>query len=120
MKNQIYSAVLCSVLAGGVLSSCTASFSDWNTNRNEATFEAMQRDHLLTGSNYATMQRGIFIVNDENGNGVYQRTQSLTADLFSGYLANIKPSYDIGDIHHDHYFMVSHWYNAPFEFANTK
>ncbi|MDE5704992.1 SusD/RagB family nutrient-binding outer membrane lipoprotein [Muribaculum sp.] len=120
MKNQIYSAVLCSVLAGGVLSSCTDSFNDWNTNPNEATFEEMNRDNLLTGSNYATMQRGIFIVNDENGNGVYQRTQSLTADLFSGYLANIKPSYDIGDIHHDHYFMVSHWYNAPFEFANTK
>ncbi len=120
MNNKIFPAVLCSVLAGVALSSCTDSFNDWNTNPNEVTPEEMLQDNLLTGSNYANMQRGIFIVNDENGNGVYQRTQSLTADLFSGFFANIKPSYDIGAVHHDHYYMVPHWYDAPFEFANTK
>lgn len=120
MKTIKLTAILCSVLAGAAFSSCTDSFNDWNSDPNKVSEEEMHQDNLLTGSNYASMQRGIFVVNDENGNGVYQRTQSLCADLFSGFFANVKPSYDIGAVHHDHYYMVSHWYNAPFEFGNTK
>ena len=108
MKNKVFSALLCGVLAGGTFSSCTSSFEDWNTNPNEVTPEEMQYDNLATGANYATMQRGIFIVGKDLG-GTYQITQMLTGDIFAGYFADLKGTYNIGNLHLDHYFMVDHW-----------
>lgn len=119
MKNKVFSAVLCSVLAGGALSSCTDSFQSWNTNPNEVTPEEMMYDNLATGSNYATMQRGVYTVGLDNG-GTYQITQMLTGDIFAGYFADLKGTYNIGNLHLDHYFMVDHWYNMPFNLAYTR
>lgn len=119
MKNKVFPALLCSVLAGGVFSSCTDSFEHWNTNPNEVTPEEMMQDNLLTGSNYATMQRGVYTVGVDNG-GTYQITQMLTGDIFAGYFADLKGTYNIGNLHLDHYFMVSHWYNMPFNLAYTR
>ena len=119
MKNKVFSALLCGVLAGGTFSSCTSSFEDWNTNPNEVTPEEMQYDNLATGANYATMQRGIFIVGKDLG-GTYQITQMLTGDIFAGYFADLKGTYNIGNLHLDHYFMVDHWYNMPFNEAYNR
>jgi hypothetical protein len=119
MKNKVFSAVLCSVLAAGALSSCTNSFEDWNTNPNEVTPDEMLQDNLATGANYSTMQRGVFTVGKDNG-GTYQITQMLTGDIFAGYFADLKGTYNIGNLHLDHYYMVSHWYNMPFAQANTR
>ncbi|WP_295730792.1 SusD/RagB family nutrient-binding outer membrane lipoprotein [uncultured Muribaculum sp.] len=119
MKNKVFSAVLCSVLAGGVFSSCTDSFESWNTNPNEVTPEEMMYDNLATGSNYATMQRGVYTVGKDNG-GTYQITQMLTGDIFAGYFADLKGTYNIGNLHLDHYVMQDHWYNMPFNLAYTR
>jgi hypothetical protein len=119
MKNKVFSAVLCSVLAAGALSSCTNSFEDWNINPNEVTPDEMLQDNLATGANYSTMQRGVFTVGKDNG-GTYQITQMLTGDIFAGYFADLKGTYNIGNLHLDHYYMVSHWYNMPFAQANTR
>lgn len=110
---------MCSVLAGGIFCSCTDSFEDWNTNPNEVTPEQLQQENLATGANYATMQRGIYTVGKDNG-GTYQITQMLTGDLFAGYFADLKGTYNIGNLHLDHYYMVSHWYNMPFNEAYTR
>lgn len=119
MNNKLISAIVCGALAGGCLSSCTDSFKDWNTNPNEVTGDELMQDNLATGSNYSTMQRGVFTVGEVNG-GTYQITQMLTGDLFAGYFANLKEAYNIGSIHLDHYYQVSHWYNMPFNEANTR
>lgn len=119
MKRKAISAILCSVLAGGILSSCTESFESWNINPNEVTPEEMLRDNLATGSNYATMQRGIYTVGKDQG-GTYQITQMLTGDIFAGYFADLKGTYNIGNQHLDHYAMQSHWYNMPFNEAYTR
>lgn len=116
MKNKFLSAILATALAGGALSSCTDSFKDWNINPNEVTPEELTYDQLATGANYATMQRGVYTVGLDNG-GTYQITQMLTGDLFAGYFADLKGTYNIGNLHLDHYVMVDHWYNMPFNLA---
>lgn len=119
MNNKLYSVVICSLLAGGIFTSCTDSFEGWNQDPNKVSPEEMTQDNLLTGANYATMQRGVYTVGKDNG-GTYQITQMLTGDIFAGYFADLKGTYNIGNRHLDHYYMVDHWYNMPFNEANTR
>lgn len=116
MKTKIlFSSLVSGLLFAGVamMSSCTDSFEGRNINPNEVTPEEMEQDNLKTGALFAQMERGVFIVGKDKG-GTYQVHQMLNGDNFAGYFANIKDSYNIGNRHHDHYAMVSHWYNMPF------
>lgn len=107
------------ILAGGMmLSSCTDSFESLNTNPNEVTDEELDRDQLRTGAFFAQMQRGVFIVGQDEG-GSYQICQMLTGDIFASYFANVNSGYNVGNYHHDHYQMQDHWYNMPFNRAYT-
>lgn len=119
MKYNIYSALLVGALALGGMSSCTGEFDKWNINPDEVTPGEMLTDNLATGSNYATMQRGVYTVGKDNG-GTYQITQMLTGDIFAGYFADLKGTYNIGNRHLDHYYMQSHWYNMPFNESYTR
>lgn len=106
-------------IAGSMMvSSCTDNFEGWNIDPNGVTKDEMGYDNLQTGSFFSQMQRGVFIVGKDEG-GTYQICQMLTGDIFAGYFANIKSSYNVGSQHHDHYRMVDHWYNMPFNRAYT-
>jgi hypothetical protein len=110
------SAIICDAIVTGVmlLSSCTESHDKWNIDPNGVTDTDLERDQLRTGAFFSQMQRGVFIVGKDEG-GTYQICQMLTGDIFAGYFANIKASYDnVGSQHHDHYRMASHWYDMPF------
>lgn len=119
MKKHIFSAIICSVFAVGLFSSCTDSFDEWNKDPNKVNPDELLQDNLATGSNYSTMQRGVYTVGKDNG-GTYQITQMLTGDIFAGYFADMKGTYNIGNTHLDHYYQVDHWYNMPFNLAYTR
>lgn len=119
MKKHIFSTIFCGVLAAGLMCSCTDSFDDLNHDPNKAYDDDLRQDNLATGSNYSTMQRGVYTVGKDNG-GTYQITQMLTGDIFAGYFADMKGTYNIGNLHLDHYYQVSHWYNMPFNEAYTR
>lgn len=108
------------ILAGGMLlSSCTDSFESLNIDPNGVTDEEMNRDNLRTGSYFSQMQRNVFHLGDGQG-AEYQIVQMLCGDIFASYFADTKGSYDnVGNRHHDHYSMQSHWYNKPFARAYT-
>ena len=73
------------------LVSCTKSFTDRNTNPEQATEEMLEHDNLRTGSYVAQMmanvlpsyQRG----EEEYGSASYQVVQGLTGNIFSNYEA---------------------------------
>lgn len=125
MKNitRLTALISGTLLASGMLfSSCTDSFESMNIDPNGVTDEEMSRDNLKTGAFFTQMQRGVFIVGKDLG-GSYEICQMLTGDIFAGYFANVKASYDggsVGSIHHDHYSMKDHWYNMPFNNAYTE
>ncbi len=107
------------LLAGAILGACSESqYEKWNIDPNGVTSEELDRDNLRTGAFFTQMQRGVFIVGKDEG-GTYQITQMLDGDIFAGYFANVKSSYNIGSTHHDHYQMTSHWYDMPFNRAYT-
>jgi len=107
------------ILAGGLLfSSCTDSFESMNIDPNGVTDEELDRDNLRTGAFFTQMQRGVFIVGENEG-GSYQICQMLTGDIFASFFANVNSGYNIGNRHHDHYQMQDHWYNMPFNRAYT-
>lgn len=113
-------SIICGVVALGIVSSCTDSYDQWNHDPNKVNPDQLEMDNLATGANYATMQRGVFIVG-ENVGGTYQITQMLTGDIFAGYFADIKGSYNaVNDLHFDLYYQASHWYNMPFAEAYTR
>ena len=117
--NRLSAYISGAILAGGMmLSSCTDSFESWNVNPNEVTDEELDRDQLRTGAFFAQMQRGVFVVGQDEG-GTYQICQMLTGDIFASYFANVNSGYNIGNRHHDHYQMQDHWYNMPFNRAYT-
>lgn len=106
------------VVGSMMLSSCTDGFEDMNKDPNGVTDEELGYDNLRTGSFFSQMQRGVFIVGQDEG-GTYQICQMLTGDIFAGYFANVQSGYNVGAQHHDHYHMVDHWYNMPFNRAYT-
>ncbi len=112
-KIKLSAFIACAAVLGSSFTSCTDSFEYWNTDPNEVTEEMMEQDNLKTGALFSQMLRGVFPVGQDKG-GTYQIHQMLNGDIYAGYFANIKDSYDIGSIHHDHYSMVPKWYNIPF------
>lgn len=121
MKNKtIISGLLSGVLISGslTLGSCTDSFDSRNKNPFEATEEEMNQDNLKTGAFFTQMLRGVKPVGDNLG-GEYQIVEMLDADIFAGYFANVKNSYNIGSLHHDHYQIVNNWNAEPFVQAYT-
>lgn len=87
MKKTILSVLILMVS----LVSCTKSFTDRNTNPEQATEEMLEHDNLRTGSYVAQMmanvlpsyQRG----EEEYGSASYQVVQGLTGNIFSNYEA---------------------------------
>lgn len=113
-NSRISALVGCALMVSGAcFTSCTDSFESMNINPNEVTPGMMEQDNLKTGAYFSQMQRAVFVVGKDKG-GSYQIHQMLNGDNYAGYFANIKDSYNIGNRHHDHYAMVSHWYDTPF------
>ena len=121
MKNKLSISILASgafVACSMMLGSCTDGFDSRNVNPYEATDEEMNRDNLKTGAFFTQQLRGVMPVGDNLG-GEYQIVEMLDADVFAGYFANIKDSYNIGTRHHDHYMIVNSWNDEPFAKAFT-
>lgn len=121
MKNKLTVSIFASgaLFAGSMLlGSCTDGFEGRNVNPYEATDEEMNHDNLKTGAFFTQQLRGVMPVGDNLG-GEYQIVEMLDADVFAGYFANIKDSYNIGARHHDHYQIVNNWNAEPFSKAFT-
>jgi hypothetical protein len=97
-------------------SGCTGKFDEWNINPNEATSEMMQHDNLLTGSFFVQMQKGVFIVGQDQG-GTYQITENLAGDVFSGYMGAC--GLWLSNSNNCTYNLVPDWYNAAFNRSYT-
>ena len=116
MKKQSYKILPlgCLLLASMAVTSCTDSFEKWNVNPNEATKEEMSHDNLNTGSYFAQMERGVFVVGKDMG-GEYQLTQALQGDIYAQYFApTMKWS---NENRNDQYNLYPQWNRAPFNDA---
>ena len=116
MKKQSFKIfpVGCLLLASLTVASCTDSFEKWNVNPDDASSEEMTHDNLNTGSYFAQMERGVFVVGKDMG-GEYQLTQALEGDIYAQYFApTMKWS---NENRNDQYNLYPQWYRAPFNDA---
>ena len=121
MKNKYLSLnklLLCTFVFSSILitNGCTGEFEKWNTNPNEATSEMMQHDNLLTGSFFVQMEKGVFVVGQDEG-GTYQITENLAGDVYSGYMGAC--GLWLSNSNNCTYNLVSNWYNAAFNRSYT-
>src|ERR1700750_2765634 len=105
------------ILAGGalliMLSACTKSFEDYNTNQHEATEDMLSYDNLKTGAFFTQMERNIVIFDDgTNLSSDYQVGQGLSADIYAGYYAPTGTWYN--GIHNGSYYFITPWIEKTF------
>ncbi|RYY20983.1 MAG: SusD/RagB family nutrient-binding outer membrane lipoprotein, partial [Sphingobacteriaceae bacterium] len=97
------------------ISSCTKKFEEYNTNANQATAEMLQYDNLSTGTFFVQMQKNVFPIaqQPEFGDEVYQTTQNLAGDIFSGYMGASNNWYS--GVNNTTYGLVPQWYGQAFD-----
>lgn len=103
----------------GIMSACTDSFDDINTNKHQATDEMLETDNLKVGAFFTQMETRVVLFKDgitpENGGSEssdYQVAQNLTADAFAGY-AGLTGGWSNGD-YTGVYFWKRGWYDQMF------
>lgn len=120
MRNQskkIKLQILSGVLALGIFTACTKKFDELNTNPNNATAEQIKYDYYSTGGYIVQMQKNVFPVADQPnyGDEVYQITQNLAGDIFSGQ-QGASNNFN-GGTNNSTYGLIQGWYGATFERA---
>lgn len=109
----------CGLLAGLLLSNaaCTDHYMDYNTNKHEATKADLEKDNLSTGSYFVQMQKNVFVLEQlpSIGASVYQVTQNLAGDIYSGYMGACGTWN--GGSNNTTYDLSIDWKNAAFERA---
>ena len=98
-----------------MLTACTKSFDDINTNQHELTDEELANDYQNVGAFFSQMVSRVVLFDDGSGNFLssdYQVAQGLSADPFSGYVA-LTGTWRNG-VHNGSYSFVSGWYDQMF------
>ncbi len=98
-----------------MLTACTESFDDINTNHHQLTDEELANDYQNVGAFFSQMVNRVVLFDDRSGNCLssdYQVAQGLSADAFSGYLA-LTGTWRNG-VHNGSYSFVSGWYDQMF------
>lgn len=96
-----------------MLSACTKSFEDYNTNQHEATEDMLSYDNLKTGAFFTQMERNVVIFDDgKNLSSDYQVGQGLTSDIYAGYYAPTGTWYN--GIHNGSYYFITGWIEKTF------
>lgn len=105
----LFSAILLSLNIA-----CTKNFEDFNTNKNQATEEMLQKDNLSTGAYLVQMQKNVFPIaqQPEFGDEVYQVTQNLVGDVYSGYMG-VTNNWFSG-ANNTTYALIPQWYGQAF------
>ncbi len=108
-------AALAIVLFGG----CTKEYEKKNTDPYGVTEGMMKYDGLKYGAPLAQMQRNVFAIAQQPlfGDEMYQITQNLCADIYSGYMA--APRYWYQNADNTTYALYPNWYSAAFNQAYT-
>lgn len=105
-------------LFGGLLISlsvaCTKHFEDFNTNKTQATEEMLQTDNLSTGAYLVQLQKNVFPIaqQPEFGDEVYQVTQNLAGDVYSGYMGASNNWFS--GANNTTYALIPQWYGQAF------
>ncbi|MRG48317.1 SusD/RagB family nutrient-binding outer membrane lipoprotein [Chitinophaga sp. SYP-B3965] len=96
---------------------CTKNFKDYNTNPHQATDEQMQQDNLSTGSFFVQMQKNVFPIAQQPdfGDEVYQTSQNLVGDIYSGYMGATNNWYSGSN--NTTYDLIPQWYGQAFSRA---
>lgn len=96
-----------------IISACTDSFEDCNTNKHEATEDMMSHDNLKTGSFFSQLQRNVVLFDDgKNLSSDYQVAQGLSSDIYSGYIAPTGTWYS--GVHNGSYYFINNWIEKTF------
>lgn len=103
------------LMAGLFLTSCIGQFEKWNIDPNEVTDDQMGQDNLKVGAYFTQMEKNVVVLGDNQG-GRFQVTETMSGDIFSGYVANVN-TFSYVTEHNDHYKLWPDWYNAAFEDA---
>ncbi len=87
--------ILPALLGTAVLSGCTANFTEYNTNPNEATRDMTNWDYVRSGSLLLQMEQNVLVVS-QPGTGIgtdrYQTVEVMGGDGFAGYFGFAAPS----------------------------
>jgi hypothetical protein len=96
-----------------MLSACTKSFEEYNTNQHEATEDMLSYDNLKTGAFFTQMERNVVIFQDgTNLSSDYQVSQGMTADIYAGYYAPTGTWYN--GVHNGSYYFITSWIEKTF------
>jgi hypothetical protein len=108
---------LCAAVILLLASGCTKKYEEFNTNPNQATEEMLQYDNLSTGTFFVQMQKNVFPIaqQPEFGDEVYQTSQNLAGDIFSGYMGVSNNWYS--GVNNSTYGLVPQWYGQAFDRA---
>lgn len=98
------------VFSSAVLLSCTANYELWNTDPDAAL--KVSKTGFIT-----TMQMDVIPTSDVGANE-FERAQSLTGDIFSGYVAAIDPGFNSSNTTYNLNF--DKWNDVGFTIALTK
>lgn len=85
-------------------SSCTKKFEEYNTNPLGITNQQLTADYQNLGAPLQQAQLNIVVASPA---WVYQLTQNLNADIFSGYM--MTPSAFNNNVNNTNYFMMDGW-----------
>jgi len=117
--NNILKVFAAATLCGAVLSSCTAKFEDYNTNKHEVTEDQLQQDNLAVGALFRQIQRNVIQFADGALlDSDYQIMYNLLADTYAGYCAPSGTFYN--GKHTGSYTMIPGWCQAMFRYKFSK
>jgi hypothetical protein len=111
MNNKLVKSILnISILAVIMwqFSSCTKKFEDYNTNPLGITDQQLTADYQHLGTPLKQAQLNIVAASPA---WVYQLTQNLNADIYSGYM--MTPSSFNNNVNNTNYFMMDGWNGTP-------
>jgi hypothetical protein len=111
MNNNLVKSILNTSILAVMLwqfSSCTKKFEEYNTNPLGITDQQLTADYQHLGTPLKQAQLNIVAASPA---WVYQLTQNLNADIFSGYM--MTPSVFNNNVNNVNYFMMDGWNGTP-------
>ncbi len=99
-----------------IVGGCTGNFDEYNRDDFALTKEIKKSDWIHLKAFIIQMQQSIYFNND-GSDWVFQLTQNLNADIFSGYLT--PPTPFNGDRYNANYYMMENWNFYAFDYYNN-
>lgn len=112
--NTIFTHIALALSTLVLMPSCTSRFEEMNTRPDGVTDEELMQDNNYIGMHFPTIQKSIYW----NKSGIgweFQLIQSLTSDVWSGYIAS--PTDFKGGINTQTYAVTHDWSDFAWNFA---